>query len=249
MMLSIGAALLFASSAIAAPPAPVGDAIAMLHAGQGQLIGAWRYQETITDAGGSVRLGHDPDRSESSRWRVLTVNGKKPDAADEKRFAEQAAEAVRAGVGTLSATSDWLATSEYDLVDTTATTLVYRLQPRPGKQDSSAEANLLRHLAGRLVIGRDDHRPLTLSLDNFESFSPRFGVSIDGFVFRADFRRLEAHGPVVVSRTSTETRGKLFWLKRFDNRTEIVMSDFAPVASSMPAPVSASQEAPASAGR
>ncbi|MGH8427585.1 MAG: hypothetical protein ACRES7_06345 [Gammaproteobacteria bacterium] len=238
-MVSIAAALLlFAASAIASPPAPVGDAIAMLHVGQAKLIASWRYQETITDAGGSVRLGHDPDRSEGSRWRVLAVNGKKPDAADEKRFAEQAAQAVRAGAGTLSATSDWLATSKYDLVDTTTTTLVYQLRPRPGKQDSSAEANLLRHLAGRLVIGRDDHRPLTLSLDNFESFSPRFGVSIGSFAFRADFRRLDADGPVVVARTSTETRGKLFWLKHFDNRTEIVMSDFAPAAATAPTPAS-----------
>lgn len=244
-------AVLAAGVARAAPPPPVATALALLKNGKAALAAGWRYEERISGSHGSLRLSYDPSRAAGARWRVLAVNGKPPSEAMRKRLAEQAA---RAGQKSgLAVGPGWLAASEYRLVKTTAKTLVYQIVPRPGGGESGT-AKLLRHLAGRFVVSRDDDRPLSLSLDNFESFSPRFGVRIEAFDFHAEFRRLGPHGPIVVVRTSNSARGKVFWIKHFKDETEVRLSAFVPVTASAPTstpvPVSSpgSQTSP-SAGR
>ncbi len=221
----------------AAPPPPVAAALATLKQGGAELASDWRYEEKITTSKGSERLSYDPTRAPGARWQVLEVNGKPPSDAARKRLAADAAKAAKKARGGLSVGAGWLAASTYQLVKTTPQTLVYRLSPAPGAKTDPAAARLLGHLAGQFVVSRDDHRPLALSLSNFESFSPRFGVKIEAFSFHAQFRRLGrgARGPVVVERTSNSASGKIFWIKGFKDETEVVLSDFAPVAVSAPA--------------
>ena len=149
--------------------------------------------------------------------------------------ARAAAAAHKAGGPSLTG-SGWLAKSGFRLVETHPGKLVYQVEPRPAAADQASTRKLLRHLSGRLVIARSDHRPLELTLDNFETFSPRFGVSVHAFRFRASFKRLGAHGPVVVTRTSSTVHGKVFWLKGFSESTKVALSDFAPVPATAPAP-------------
>lgn len=226
-------------SAAAAPlPVPVADALARLRDGQARLAAGWRYHERIALGSGGELLLHDPTRPAGSRWLVLAVNGKAPTAADRQRLAAQAEAGVRAASG-LSAASDWLATSDYRLIAATPATLVYQLRPRVTAADPDAAKTLLPHLSGRLVIARADHRPLTLRLDNFETFSPHFGVSVESFAFHADFRSLGADGPLVAVHIGTEARGKILWFKGFDDRTSVVLSDFARAARPATAPAAA----------
>ncbi|MGH8274414.1 MAG: hypothetical protein ACRES9_09240 [Gammaproteobacteria bacterium] len=232
--LAVGALFVVLPARAAAPP-PVAAALSSLRHGSSKLAADWRYQEKITGAQGSERLGYDPTRKPEERWHVLEVNGKPPDAAARKRLAAEAAKVRKKAEHGLSVVGGgWLAASDYTLIKTTAETLVYQFRPRPAKDDHSATASLLRHLAGRFVVSRHDHRPISLRLDNFESFSPRFGLKVNAFAFRAEFKRLGKQGPVVVVRTSDSARGKVFWLKGFKNKTEVVLSDFIPVASSAP---------------
>lgn len=252
-LLLLALAVLAAGVALAAPPPPVATALALLKNGKADLAAGWKYEERISGSHGSLRLSYDPSRAAGARWRVLAVNGKPPSEAMRKRLQAQVARAGQAGKSGLAVGSGWLAASDYRLVKTTAKTLVYQIMPRPGGGGSGTE-KLLRHLAGRLVVSRDDDRPLSLSLDNFESFSPRFGVRIEAFDFHAEFRRLGPHGPIVVVRTSNSARGKVFWIKSFKDETEVRLSAFVPVTASAPTstpvPVSSpgSQTSP-SAGR
>lgn len=221
--------------ALAAPPPPVAAALSQMQRGSGELAAHWRYHEKITGTRGSEKLGYDPARPPGRRWRVLEVNGKPPDADARKRLAAEAAKARKKAESGLAVGAGWLAASDYNLVQKTAVKLVYQFRPRPAKNDYSASASLLRHLAGRFVVSRDRHDPISLRLDNFESFSPHFGVKVDAFVFRARFKRLGKRGPVAVVRTSNSARGKVFWLKGFEDKTEVVLSGFAPVAAPAPA--------------
>ncbi|MGH8225078.1 MAG: hypothetical protein ACRER1_02850 [Gammaproteobacteria bacterium] len=230
-------AMLAVAGARAAPPSPVVAALAMLKSGGTGLAAGWRYEEKISTARGSERLSYDPARTVGERWQVLAVNGKTPSEAARKRLAAQAARASATANSAIAVGSGWLATSDYRLVKTTAKTLVYQLRPQPASGDESGAAKLLRHLAGQFVVARDDHHPLALSLDNFESFSPRFGVRIEAFAFRAEFRRLGNSGPVVVVHTSNSARGKVFWIKQFEDKTEVTLSGFAPVTASAAGPV------------
>lgn len=222
----------------AAVPSPVADALAALRAGQSRLAAGWRYRERIAFGSGSELLAYDPVRPAGSRWRVLAVNGKAPKAADRRRLDAQAEAGVKAA-SALPAASDWLARSAYRLVATTPATLVYQLRPRVTRTDPDAARALLPHLSGRLVIARSDHHPLSLRLENFESFSPRFGVTVEDFAFHADFRSLGTGGPLVAVRIGTEARGKILWFKHFADRTGVVLSDFGRAASSATAPAAA----------
>lgn len=232
--------VMLAGGAFAAPPPPVAAALAMLKSGGVELAAHWKYEERISGPRGSERLSYDPSRAPGARWRVLAVNGKPPNDAERRFLAAQAARAGQTTGSGIAVGAGWLAASDYRLVETTAKTLVYQLRPRPAADDNSGAAKLLRHLAGRFVIARSDHRPLSLDLDNFESFSPRFGVRVEAFAFRVRFRRLGKDGPVVAVHTSHSSHGKVFWIKRFEDRTEVTLEGFAPVTASAPAPGSPS---------
>lgn len=226
-------------SAWAVPPPPVRSALAALKQGGSELASGWRYQETITSSKGKARLAYDPSRRTGERWTVVKVNGKAPDEAARKRLKARADKRSQAPGEQLGIGSGWLASSDYKLLKKTPTTLVYQLRPNAGAKADQGTAKLLSHLAGELIIARDDHRPLSLKLDNFESFSPKFGVKINAFGFRAKFKRLAHSGPVVVVKTSNFARGKVFWIKGFEDKTQVELSDFTPVAASAPAPQTA----------
>ena len=238
----LAAVLLFLGAiplAWAVPPPPVQSALAALKQGGSELASGWRYQETITGSKGKARLAYDPSRRAGERWTVVKVNGKAPDEAARKRLKARVDKRSQSAGKRLGIGSGWLASSDYKLLRKTPTTLVYQLRPKVGANSDKATAKLLSHLAGELTIARDDHRPLSLRLDNFESFSPKFGVKINAFGFRAKFKRLAHSGPVVVVRTSNFARGKVFWFKGFNDETRVELFDFAPVAASAPAPQSA----------
>ncbi len=215
----------------------------MLARGRAALAVHWRYHETVTGTHGSEELSYDPSRPAGERWAVLRVNGGKPSANDRKRLAARAAQVAKRGGHTALTRGGWLSESEYRLVQTTDKQLVYQLQPQVRSAHSSAVRSLLKHLSGRFVVARSDHRPLVLTLENFESFSPRFGVTVHGFRFQATFGRIGgAGGPVTVTQTSSEVRGKVFWVKGFAAKTRVELSDFTPV------PMSSSTAAPATSG-
>lgn len=223
----------WATPAPAAPPAPAAAALAMVASGRTVLARGWSYQERVSAPQGTERLAYDASRPAGSRWRILSINGRAPSARQRQHLAKRAAAAARDAAGPAFASGGWLAHSDYRLVAHQHGRLVYLVEPRPG---TGAFRGVLKHLSGRFVVASADHRPLELTLSNYESFSPRFGVTVHSVSFRAQFERIGRDGPVVVTKAVSEVKGKMFWLKGFADRTEVELSHFAPVAASAPAP-------------
>lgn len=228
-VLALLGSLVPAGAATALPPG-VAAALNRIDRGQAALARVWSYRKLLVTATGSVVFAYDPRRDPGERWRVVEVNGKPPKAAERKRLAREAETAAKAGAVPVSAAaSDWLHRSRYRLVNQTPRRLIYRITLRVGTRENAATRSLLRHLSGRLVITRADYWPVELVLSNSAPFSPRFGVRITGFIFKVSFDRLTPTGPVVVVKTRTEARGKVFWVKSFDDKVRVVLSDFRPV--------------------
>ena len=243
-MLVFAVALVLAGPAFAAPPKPVADALAQISTSGGKLASGWRYLQTITGTQQSEKLAYDASLPDGRRWTVLSVNGKKPSPEKARELAGQAKQAHGKGQsGSLEMGVDsWLSASHYRLVDSSGDRLVYQIEPRPGAHADAAASSMLKHLSGQFVVAKDDHRPLSLTLDNFESFSPRFGVEIKSFQLKIHFTRLPAGSrPVVAQEVSTEARGKVFWIKTFDAKTKVVLSNFAPVGATRVAPAAATR--------
>jgi hypothetical protein len=231
--------LVLPAAAMAAPPQPVADALALLAAGSSRLAAGWRYQQKVTSDQGSETLAYDAARPGGERWKVLTVNGKQPSPEKARTLANKMRAAHRKGKqsgGVSLSVGNWLQASRYRLIRSTGTQLVYQIEMHAGTHDSASADKMLKHLSGRLVVARSDHRPLELTLDNFESFSPRFGVKVTRFRLQIHFRRLGVKAPVVADRVSTVAQGKVFWIKSFNTQTQVTLSHFAPVAASAPAP-------------
>lgn len=235
-MLVFAVALVLAGPAFAAPPKPVADALAQISTSGGKLASGWRYLQTITGTQQSEKLAYDASLPDGRRWTVLSVNGKKPSREQARELAGQSKQTHGKGRGgSLALGADsWLSTSHYRLVDSSGDRLVYQIQPLPGPHADSSTISMLKHLSGQFVVAKKDHSPLSLTLDNFESFSPRFGVEIKSFQLKILFTRLAAGSrPVVARKVSTEAKGKVFWIKGFDARTKVVLSDFAPVSATV----------------
>lgn len=237
-------ALAWGGPVLAVPPQPVADALAMISAGGGRLSSGWRYTQTITGTQHTEKLAYDASRPAGRRWKVVSVNGKTPGPQQARELEKQAGQLNGKGKGRgaslASGVDNWLEQSRYQLVDSTGGQLVYQIHPQAGGNADATTRAMLKHLAGRFVIDGADHRPIELSLQNFEAFSPRFGVKINGFQLRIHFRRLHGDGnPVVADEVSTEAKGKVFWVKGFKATTKVVLSDFAPVGGTRQAPASA----------
>lgn len=246
-VLALIAALTVTGTAFAAPPKPVADALAQISASGKTLAGGWRYKQTITGTQQSEKLAYDAAQPEGRRWTVLSVNGKKPSPEKARELAGQAKQAHGKGQSASlgMGVDSWLNASHYRLVDSSGDRLVYQIVPRPGGHADAATTSMLKHLSGQFVVAKQDHRPLSLTLDNFESFSPRFGVEIESFQLKIHFTRLSAGDrPVVAQEVDTETKGKVFWIKSFDAETKVVLSDFAPVGSTAAVPAAAAATAP-----
>lgn len=225
--------------AFATPPKPVSDALALISASKTELAGGWRYRQRITGTQQSEMLAYDASRPVGQRWSVLTINGKKPSPEKARQFEAQARQSAdkHPARGLATGVSSWLAASHYKLVNATAGQLIYRIEPRAGPHADASTRAMLKHMSGRFVVDRKDHHPISLTLGNFESFSPRFGVEIKNFQLKISFKRLQAANKLVVAHeVATEAKGKVFWIKSFDARTRVVLSDFAPAADSAPAP-------------
>ncbi|MGH8128635.1 MAG: hypothetical protein ACRETC_09795, partial [Gammaproteobacteria bacterium] len=230
---ALGLLLLLPAAALAAQPKPVADALAMLDSGVDQLATGWRYQQKVTSDQGSETLAYDGSKPAGERWTVLTVNGKPPSAKKAKELAKKARAAHKKGKSSNNVSlsvDSWLQASHYRLIHSDGAQLVYQMEMQAGAHDSASADAMLKHLAGQFVVARDDHRPLKLTLDNFEAFSPRFGVKVTHFHLQIQFRRLKgAAAPVVADQVNTEAKGKVFWLKSFDTKTQVTLSHFVPV--------------------
>ena len=240
-VVACGLLLVLPAAAMAVPPKPVADALAMLTTGSSRLAAGWRYQQKVTSDQGSETLAYDAARPVGARWKVLTVNGKRPSPKKARALANKLRAAHRKGKqsgGVSPGVGNWLQASHYPLVRSTGAQLVYRIEMHVGAHDSASADKMFKHLSGRLVVARGDHRPLELMLDNFESFSPRFGVKVTRFRLQIHFRRLGVNAPVVADRVSTVAQGKVFWVKSFKTKAQVTLSHFAPVAASAPAPAS-----------
>lgn len=226
-------------TAFAAPPKPVSDALALISASKTELAGGWRYRQRITGTQQSELLAYDASRPPGHRWAVLAINGKKSSPEKARQFEAQArqSEGKPSSRGLTAGVGSWLDASHYKLVNATGGQLIYRIEPRPGPHADASTRAMLKHMSGRFVVDRKDHHPVSLTLGNFESFSPRFGVEIKSFRLKITFKRLQAGDrPVVAQQVATEAKGKVFWIKSFDARTRVVLSDFAPAAASAPVP-------------
>ena len=246
VLAALGLLLFLPAAASAAQPKPVADALAMLDSGIGRLASGWRYQQKATSDKGTETLAYDAARPAGQRWKVLKVNGKPPTAKQARKLAEQASAAHKKGKQSATVAigvGSWLQASTYRLIHSDPKQLVYQVSMHPGPHDSASAREMLKHLSGRLVVSRDDHRPLKLTLENYEAFSPRFAVKVTRFDLEIAFKRLGSgkDAPVVADHISTEAKGKVFWLKGFDTHTEVTLSHFAPVAGSAPAPAPASR--------
>ncbi|MGA7966223.1 MAG: hypothetical protein WCB49_10100 [Gammaproteobacteria bacterium] len=242
---ALGLMLVLPAGALASPPKPVADALALLNSGMDQLAGGWQYQQKVTSDQGSETLAYDGSRPVGERWTVLAVNGKPPSAKQAKELAEKARAEHKKGKSSDNVSlgmDSWLQASHYRLIHADDKQFVYQIEVQAGAHDSASADAMLKHLAGQFVVARDDHRPLKLTLDNFESFSPRFGVKVTQFHLQIQFRRLSAPAaPVVADRVSTEAKGKVFWIKSFDTKTRVILSHFVPVSGTVSTPVPASR--------
>lgn len=214
------------SASWAAPPKAVAAALKHIRDGQEQLESGWSYRQLLTTSKGRVLFSYNPKRRQGLRWQVMEVNGKPPTKDVQRRLSRQARSVGKAGALPIeNSKSDWLSQSSYHLIQTTKSTLVYRLIPS-STVGKPAVKSLLRHLSGQFIITRKGSWPVSLRLTNSSPFYPRFAVRIRDFVFTVKFHKLSRDGPVVVSQTSTEARGKVFWLKSFNQVTRVNLSHF-----------------------
>ena len=181
----------------------------------------WFFTTTIHTDKETLVSRNDPSKKEGARSELISVNGDPPTSKRLKKFEKQEAErlAERDKDDSRSQFSEMVDFSTLALVEVTNGQALLSFTPvLDGLEEESDKLN------GSLRMNAETHLIEELSLANTTKLSPAFSVSLK--TFNMIFSFIPVDGEVLVSRMKTSIEGKVGFLKKFKESTEITISDY-----------------------
>ena len=151
----------------------------------------------------------------------MTVNGEPPTSERLKKFEKKEAKRLEDSDkdDSRSKFSEMVDFSTLALVEVTNGQVLLSFTPvLDGLEEESDKLN------GSLRMNTDTHLVEELSLVNTAKLSPAFSVSLK--TFNMNFSFFPVDGEVLLSRMKTSIEGKVGFLKKFKESTEITFSDY-----------------------
>jgi len=192
-------------------------------------IDDWNYTVTSRDSDGTLVERHVASRPERSRWQLLSKDGEAPTADDlddyEKVRARRERERVEREKQTENILESMVEPGSVVLVSETEARATYqfRMNGKHAKAGKFAE-----QLRGVMVVDKKVPFVELAELHNVDDLRAATGVKIAGFEMVLRWTRNEATGAVVPSSIHTRIEGRAFLVKKIDEDSTVVFSEFVP---------------------
>ena len=173
-------------------------------------------------------LGHyierfDPEKPRSEQWQLLSFNGGEPDKKHKERYAREYDGLFNRDHPTDVDLSSLFNRESLKVVETTPKFVIYEFQPLA---DEPEDEKIMSNLVGTLVVDVANNELNDISLNSKKKFSPAAMVSIKEFSITMSFDRIGENGPVVMTQSTSNIRGRFMGLKKIEQSQEVVFRDF-----------------------
>jgi hypothetical protein len=213
-------ALLAAVPLAASVPAELQTAIAAFRTEPPK---GWAFTQTTVAEGKSTVERYEAARPEFDRWKLLSVDGRKPNPDELARYGDTRARRSRGGTAPHLGTQ--LDPASARIVGDDGQRLTLQLKLKPGElSDRTAE-----HLQATLVWHKATRAIERLELGNTAEFSPAFGVTIRQVRTAIGYSLPEGDTPALPREVSTRQRGTAFWFKTLDAEMSVTFTDYVRV--------------------
>ncbi len=182
----------------------------------------WVFTEIVDDGERIVEQRHDP--REAGVWRLLSVDGRAPNAEELDEFSERIEKRLQRD-GDEPGDNDFRKLADDDswqLVAAGDGLAHYTFQPRAGDDDLGRFA---RHLTGELTLDRTSGTVRSFAIRSRKPFRVRLVASIQ-LIETVITMQAIGHDAYFPDTIETTVRGKAFGLKRIDEAVTIRYRDF-----------------------
>ena len=191
---------------------------------------AWAFTESGAEDGVTHVGRYDPSRPAGQRWMLISVDGRKPTAAEIEDYVDGKDDLVRHR----DHDDDDLDIIDFDtleLVEKTDEYWIFSFVPNGDDEDEAAARKFMQQVNGTVKIVRDGHYLEYIDLHNDKPIKPAFSVKISRFVTRLTFGPAGDGGPIVPLTVDVQIKGRAMMMVRFEETESTHYSDYKYVGS------------------
>ena len=185
----------------------------------------WAFTESETEDGEATVGRYDPRLAEGSRWRLLTVDGREPNAeeiADYQNDREDDFEDDKHNDNVM----DIIDVETIKLIEETAEHWIFSFTPDVGDGEDDVAQKIMQKVSGTAKVIRDGHYLEYLDMRSEKPIRPVFSVKISRFVTHIAFGPAGDSGPIVPMSIDVEVRGRAALVIKIDERESTRYSDY-----------------------
>jgi hypothetical protein len=198
----------------APPPAPIlatlpPDLARALDGFRAEGPKGWAFTQTTSGEGKTRVERYDPRQRGSSRWTLLSENGKPPTEAEQQRYRD-----TRPPMDASSHLAAQFDRAAASLVSEDAATgaATYEFALKPASETDAAAA----HMRARVTLHRPSGAIVRVELFNFRPFKPASSLRVVEARTTLSYSVPADGGPALPIESSMHVRGQRFWFRDFE---------------------------------
>ena len=199
----------------------------------------WAYTETASGSDGEFVGRYDPRLPEAERWTLVSIDGRPPDEAESREYAERKRrehDDDRDGDEDDDRDIDGMVDpGSLELIEETADYWLLRFVPtgdddEEGGGDDASDAamgrKVMEQMDGTVKIVKDGRYLEYLDIRNTAPIRPKVGVKMKNFLMRMTFGPAVEDGPIVMKSMDVAIKLNAFLVVRIDETESLQRSDF-----------------------
>lgn len=178
----------------------------------------WAYTETRL-SGDELWVGrYDPSMEKDNGWTLLSVDGRKPTAAETQEYLGDKGDDDRSDAGD-NRVLRIVEQDSLELLEETDDYWLFSFVP-------SDDEDFMREIEARLRIAKDGPYVESVTLRNVADISPGFGTRLTNFLTQFEFGPAAERGPIVPTAVKVQVRGRALLFIPIDEAEVVEYSDF-----------------------
>lgn len=179
---------------------------------------AWAFTEERIFKDVTSRGRYDPRVSNS--WSLLSVDGRTPTDKEVGEYLEEKSKEGNGRGAGKNRPEDMMKPESLSLIEETENYWLFDFLP------AGDDNKFMEHLDGEMMISKSNQTIQFIDIRSTGSFKPRFGVRVNEFLTRIEFRPVNEEGPVVPQSMRFRIKAKAFGVMDVDERVSVSYSDY-----------------------
>ena len=189
-----------------------------LRAINNEYMQSWSYTETSVESDISLVGRYDPRRPSGERWKLLSVDGHEPTAAEIEEYADD--KAGDNGDEDNNGVNITVDSESLELLEETDDHYLFSFMPSDDDED------FIEHLDATVKIIKDGPYIEYIDMHNSAPFRPRMGVKVSNLVTRLGFGPAAEGGPIVPRFIDVRIKVRAFMIINIDEKISISYGDY-----------------------